>query len=507
MMFDAAPLLQLKSISKSFGPVKPLIDASFDLRAGEIHALAGSNGAGKSTLMNIISGVHKHNSGNIYLRGKPVKLNSPQDAIQQGIAHVHQEIALCPDVSVAENVLMTQISSSQSFFINYPKLQKKALQILRLITDISPETITGELSISRQQLVEICRALAMDCSILILDEPTSALTQKETLDLFKVLRQLRDQGMAIIYVSHRMSEIVDLCDRITFLRDGLTVSTDNIADVTSDEIVHKLIGRKIDAIYPEKNQRAVEGILLKVEGLCSEDKVRNVSFELRRGEILGLTGLIGSGRSELLQAICGLGPRTGGATYLFEGQAFNPKSYAEAIAAGMVCLPESRKTDGVFLELPVLSNISSLDLKRVSNAYCFIDKRKERNQASALSERLKLKSASLKQSVAELSGGNQQKVAIAKVLSVNPGILLLDEPTRGVDISAKSEIHRLLRDLADSGVGVLAVSSDLDEVVGLCDRAMVMFEGEKTGILSGEDVTEDNIVRLASGITATKNAH
>lgn len=505
-MFEASPLLQIKNISKSFGPVKPLIDASFDLRAGEIHALAGSNGAGKSTLMNILSGVHKHNSGDIYLRGKPIELKSPQDAIQQGIAHVHQEIVLCPHVSVAENILMTQINSNYSFFINYSKLKKKARQTLRLISDISPETITGELSISKQQLVEICRALTMDCSILILDEPTAALTQKETLALFKILRHLRDQGMAIIYVSHRMSEIVDLCDRITFLRDGQTVSTDNVVDLTSNEIVYKLIGRKIEAIYPAKSQSYSEDILLRIEGLCSEEKVQNVSFELKRGEIFGLTGLVGSGRSELLQAICGLGPRTGGAVYLSEGQAFKPKNYAEAIAAGMVCLPESRKTSGVFLELSILSNISSMNLSQVSSAYHFIDKRKERDQASALGERLRLKSASLKQNVAELSGGNQQKVAIAKVLSVNPDILLLDEPTRGVDISAKSEIHYLLRDLADSGVGVLVVSSELDEVVGLCDRVMVMFEGQKTGILSGQDVTEDNIVKLASGITI-KDVH
>ena len=505
-MFEASPLLQIKNISKSFGPVKPLIDASFDLRAGEIHALAGSNGAGKSTLMNILSGVHKHNSGDIYLRGKPIELKSPQDAIQQGIAHVHQEIVLCPHVSVAENILMTQINSNYSFFINYSKLKKKARQTLRLISDISPETITGELSISKQQLVEICRALTMDCSILILDEPTAALTQKETLALFKILRHLRDQGMAIIYVSHRMSEIVDLCDRITFLRDGQTVSTDNVVDLTSNEIVYKLIGRKIEAIYPAKSQSYSENILLRIEGLCSEEKVQNVSFELKRGEIFGLTGLVGSGRSELLQAICGLGPRTGGAVYLSEGQAFKPKNYAEAIAAGMVCLPESRKTSGVFLELSILSNISSMNLNQVSSAYHFIDKRKERDQASALGERLRLKSASLKQNVAELSGGNQQKVAIAKVLSVNPDILLLDEPTRGVDISAKSEIHYLLRDLADSGVGVLVVSSELDEVVGLCDRVMVMFEGQKTGILSGQDVTEDNIVKLASGITI-KDVH
>ena len=505
-MFEASPLLQIKNISKSFGPVKPLIDASFDLRAGEIHALAGSNGAGKSTLMNILSGVHKHNSGDIYLRGKPIELKSPQDAIQQGIAHVHQEIVLCPHVSVAENILMTQINSNYSFFINYSKLKKKARQTLRLISDISPETITGELSISKQQLVEICRALTMDCSILILDEPTAALTQKETLALFKILRHLRDQGMAIIYVSHRMSEIVDLCDRITFLRDGQTVSTDNVVDLTSNEIVYKLIGRKIEAIYPAKSQSYSEDILLRIEGLCSEEKVQNVSFELKRGEIFGLTGLVGSGRSELLQAICGLGPRTGGAVYLSEGQAFKPKNYAEAIAAGMVCLPESRKTSGVFLELSILLNISSMNLSQVSSAYHFIDKRKERDQASALGERLRLKSASLKQNVAELSGGNQQKVAIAKVLSVNPDILLLDEPTRGVDISAKSEIHYLLRDLADSGVGVLVVSSELDEVVGLCDRVMVMFEGQKTGILSGQDVTEDNIVKLASGITI-KDVH
>lgn len=494
-----SPILAVRNVSKSFGPVEVLSDISFDLRKGEIHALAGENGAGKSTLINIIGGVLTPTSGEIVLRGEPVQITSPQDAQDQGISLVHQEIALCSSVSVAENVMMPMISRSRSFFVNYKAIRRMASETLRKLTDISPDTILGTLSISNQQLVEICRALTLDCEILILDEPTAALTQAETDALFAVLRGLRAQGMAIIYISHRMSEIYQLCDRITVLRDGRLISTDNVDDVTPDDVVHRLIGRKIEVMYPEKSARRGGATILRADGMSDGRMVRGVSFELHHGEVLGITGLIGAGRSELLQLICGLLPRAAGRVSLKDIADFAPRGYAEAVRQGVVYLSEDRKVNGVFLDLPIAANTSSLMLPQVSTRYGFINRAKEREQAERLGRRLNLRTSGVHQRVSQLSGGNQQKVAIAKLLSVSPRLMLLDEPTRGIDVGAKAEIHALLRELADAGIGVIVVSSEPSEVIGLCDRVLVLSEGVLSGTLAGDDLTEDNLVKLAAG--------
>jgi ribose transport system ATP-binding protein len=494
-----SPILAVRNVCKSFGPVEVLRDISFELRPGEIHALAGENGAGKSTLINIIGGVLTPTSGEIVLRGKPVQITSPQDAQDQGISLVHQEIALCSSVSVAENVMMPMISRSRSFFVNYKKIRRLAGETLRKLTDISPDTILGTLSISNQQLVEICRALSLDCEILILDEPTAALTQTETDALFAILRGLRAQGMAIVYISHRMSEIYQLCDRITVLRDGRLISTDNVADVTPDDVVHRLIGRKLEVMYPEKSALTDGETILRAEGMSDGRMVRGVSFDLKRGEVLGIAGLIGAGRSELLQLICGLRPRVAGRVSLKDEADFAPRTYAESVRRGVVYLSEDRKVNGVFLDLPIAANTSSLMLSQVSTSYGFVNGRKERQQAERLGKRLNLKSAGVHQRVSQLSGGNQQKVAIAKLLSVDPRIMLLDEPTRGIDVGAKAEIHALLRELADAGIGVVVVSSEPSEVIGLCDRVLVLSEGVLSGTLSGDELTEDNLVKLAAG--------
>jgi ribose transport system ATP-binding protein len=469
------------------------------LRRGEIHALAGENGAGKSTLINIIGGVLPPTSGQIVLRGEPVRIASPQDAQRHGISLVHQEIALCASVSVAENVMMPMIGRSRSWFMNYPRIRRRAVETLRLLTDIPPDTILGHLSISNQQLVEICRALTLDCEILILDEPTAALTQTEADALFAILRGLRDRGMAIVYISHRMSEFYQLCDRITVLRDGRHISTDAIADVTPDEVVHRLVGRKLDVMYPAKSTPPDGDTILHAEDLSDGQMVYGVGFDLRRGEVLGIAGLIGSGRSELLHLICGLRTRLTGRVSLAEGAVFAPRAYADAVRQGVVYLSEDRKINGVFLDLPIAANTSSLMLSQVSTRYGFIDRGKERRQAERLAARLNLKSTGVHQKVSELSGGNQQKVGIAKLMSVNPRIMLLDEPTRGIDVGAKAEIHALLRQLADSGIGVVVVSSEPSEVIGLCDRVLVLSEGALSGTLSGDDLTEANLVKLAAG--------
>lgn len=503
-MIKPAPILTLKDICKSFGPVDVLHNVNFELQAGEIHALAGENGAGKSTLMNIIGGVHAPTSGDINLRGKPVTITSPLDAQDNGISLVHQEIALCPDVSIAENVMMSTIGRSRALFLDRRAIRRRAAETLKKLTNISPDARLGSLSISNQQLVEICRALSQDCEILILDEPTAALTQSEAKALFDILRELRDQGMAIIYISHRMSEIFELCDRITVLRDGRHISTDNVADVTPDDVVHKLVGRKLETMYPPKSTSTDGPTMMKVADISDGGMVHDVSFALKRGEILGVAGLIGSGRSELLHLICGLRPRTSGEVTLSGSEDFAPRGYDDAVRKGVVCLSEDRKVNGVFLDMTIAQNISSLRLSQVSTSYGFVKNLAERQQAETLGGRLNIKANNVMQRVFELSGGNQQKVAIARLLSITPRIMLLDEPTRGIDVGAKAEIHQLLRKLADDGIGVLVVSSELTEVLELCDRVLVLSEGKLTGTLQGGELTEDNLVRLAAG--ATHNA-
>lgn len=493
------PILSLRGISKSFGGINALNGVDFDLLPGEIHALAGENGAGKSTLMNIIGGVHTPNEGTITLRGRQVTIGTPLQAQKLGIAIVHQEIALCPDVSVAENVLMPFVNSSRSLFVDYAALRSKAKATLRQLTDISPEVLLGSLSISNQQLVEIARALTLDCEILILDEPTAALTQSEAASLFRVMHDLKARGIAIIFISHRTSEVFSQCDRVTVLRDGKFISTDTVADVTPDEVIRKLVGREISALYPAKRTSSHSEVLLDVRGLGDGSRIADVSFELKRGEILGLAGLIGSGRTETLQCLCGLRAATEGKVTL-RGTSFAPANYSDAVKQGIVYLSENRKADGVFLDLSIAQNISALDLNQVSTPYRFVDRRKETSQADALSRRMNIKAVSTGQRVSELSGGNQQKVAIAKLLSVAPKIMLMDEPTRGIDVSSKAEIHQLLRRLADEGIGVLVVSSEVQEIIGLCDRILVMYEGRVSGTLDGAQINEDAIVRLAAGL-------
>lgn len=493
------PILELKNICKNFGKIEVLKDVSLKVNAGEIHALAGENGAGKSTLINIIGGIHQATSGEIYIQGKSVKIGSPLDAQDHGISLVHQEVALCPDVTVAENIMMAQIGRNSSFLVNYRNVRREAEQTLQKLTDISPDTILGTLSISNQQLVEICRSLHTECEILILDEPTAALTQSEADALFEILKRLRESGIAIIYISHRMSEIYEICDQITVLRDGHLIATDRVSDVTPDEVVHKLVGQKFESLYPLKAQEQTTEALLQATDLSDGLMLKGVSLELRRGEVLGIAGLIGSGRTELLELICGLRNRESGTVSLENGEPFAPSDYTEAVHRGVVYLSEDRKVNGVFLDLSVAFNTSSLDLSQVASRFGILDRQKEIDQAESLGKKLNLKCASVNQKTTELSGGNQQKLAIAKLLSVDPNIVLLDEPTRGIDVGAKVEIHALLRDLANAGIGVLVVSSELSEVIGLCDRVLVLSEGRLTGTLTGEELTEDNLVKLAAG--------
>lgn len=492
-------LLQLSNVSKSFGPVRALSHVNFDLRKGEIHALAGENGAGKSTLMNIIDGILQPDSGEIRLEGEVVKITSPTRAQQLGIGFVHQEIALCPDVSVAENIFMSATNISKSFFMDYKALHQKAAAVLGQLCDIDPATLIRDLSISNQQLVEIAKALTLDCRVLILDEPTAALTEKEAQILFSIMRRLADRGISIIYISHRMVEIFDNCDRVTVFRDGKFIVTHTVADIGPSDVVNAMVGRVLDTFYPEKQPAHAQSdaVILDVRNLSDGARFFGVDFQLRRGEILGLAGLIGSGRSEIVKGVCKLDSSPTGEIRL-NGQTLEARDYQHSIDAGVVYLSEDRKGDGIFLDMPIAVNVSALNLSQVSSRLGIISREKEYAQAAELGAQLNLKYGQLSDAVSSLSGGNQQKVAIAKMLSIHPKLIFLDEPTRGVDVGAKVEIHRILRDLAQSGVGIVVISSELPELIGLCDRVLVVREGRISGEVAGADMTEENIMGLAS---------
>ncbi|POF30910.1 sugar ABC transporter ATP-binding protein [Roseibium marinum] len=492
-------ILKISNLSKSFGPVRALKGVDFELRKGEIHALAGENGAGKSTLMNVIDGILQPDSGEISIDGQRVKIGSPAVAQKLGIGFVHQEIALCPDVSVAENIFMATTNTSRSFLMNYHALEKKAAAVLGELVTIDPSTLVRDLSISHQQLVEIAKALTLDCRVLILDEPTAALTEKEAQILFRIMRRLAGKGISIIYISHRMVEIFDNCDRVSVFRDGCHITTRNVADVVPDDVVNAMVGRVIDELYPRKQSEdeRSEDVILDVRNLSERTRFKDVTFQIRKGEILGLAGLIGAGRSEIVKGICRLEGKVSGEMSL-NGLPLSLTSYKDSISKGIVYLSEDRKGDGIFLEMPISANVSALKPEQVANALGLIVRYKEEAQAARLAARLNLKFGALTDPVSSLSGGNQQKVAIAKMLWVDPKLIFLDEPTRGVDVGAKAEIHRILRTLAASGVGILVISSELPELIGVCDRVLVVCEGRISGEVSGKDMSEENIMHLAS---------
>ncbi|MBL0372180.1 sugar ABC transporter ATP-binding protein [Rhizobium sp. KVB221] len=494
------PVLQIRGVSRHFGAVKALTDVEFSLEKGEIHALCGENGAGKSTLMNIIAGVLQPDAGEIRMDGRKVVVSSPSTAQSLGIGLVHQEIALCPDATVAENMYMAATGRRRSFLMNYKALVRDAQAVMDRLARIDVRRKVSELPISSQQLVEIAKALTLDCRVLIFDEPTAALTETEAQVLFGIIRGLKAQGISIIYISHRMAEIFSLCDRVTVFRDGRYVSTEKIAEITPDDVVRRMVGREITRLYPPKlaDQDRSEDAVLSVRGLGDDARFADIGFDLKKGEILGIGGLIGSGRTEIAEGICGLRPIKSGEIVL-AGARQSIARYADAVAAGIVYLSEDRKGSGLFLDLPIASNISVLDLGQVTRLG-LVDKKAEADMARRFAARLGIRMGGIDYPVSSLSGGNQQKVAIAKQLAVGPKVIIMDEPTRGIDVGAKSEIHKLLRELAQSGIGIIVISSELPELLGLCDRVVVIHEGRLAGELVAEDMSEEAVMMLASGV-------
>ena len=492
------PLLSVHDIAKSFGAVRALGGVRFDLRAGEVHALMGENGAGKSTLMNILGGVHQPDRGTVSLDGQTVRIPSPAAAQALGIGLVHQEIALCPDATVAENIFMAETNRRRGLWMDTRDLRRRAVAALADLHPLTVDALAGDLPIASQQIVEIAKALTLNCRVLIFDEPTAALTETEAEALFAIIRGLQARGIGIIYISHRMAEIFAITDRITVFRDGSYVDTLQTAATTPEQVAAKMVGRPLLDLYPQRRGASTGAPLLRIEGLSDGGIVRDVSFDVRPGEIVGLGGLIGSGRTETAQAVCGLARRLSGRVAC-AGADIPPDNYPAAIRQGVVYLSEDRKGNGIFLDLSIAQNVSALDLRQVSGAV-MLSGRREAALAEDLRQRLDIRCASVHQPVGTLSGGNQQKVALARLLAVKPRVLFVDEPTRGVDIGAKAQIYTILRELADQGAGIVAISSELPELIGISDRILVLHEGRLAGEVGPGEMTEEAIMHLASGL-------
>lgn len=489
-------VLQTKNIVKSFPGTKALSGVSVELAAGEVHALVGENGAGKSTLMNIISGVFPFDEGKIILDGEEVHFNNPSDAQKAGISLVHQELALCSHVTVAENIFIGRLPQKAGL-IDKAKLAAMAEEKLRLFdANINPNQIVAELSVAQQQIVEIAKALALDCKVVIFDEPTSSLNEHEAQKLFKIIADITAKGIGVFYISHKLSEIFQICDRITILRDGRYIKTVDAKTSTSDDVVTEMVGRRLSSLFPAKSTTPPGPEILRVDGLAVGSLIHDVSFTVRKGEILGLCGLVGVGRTEVARAVCGIDEKEAGQV-LLEGREIRIDNYKHALANGMCYLSEDRKLDGLFLEMNIKENLISPQVDKVAHYGVLFDRPLER-MAGSYKEKLNIKYSHVRQKVGRLSGGNQQKVMIAKLLAIGPRLIFLDEPTRGVDVGAKSEIYNTLRTLCEEGLGLVVISSEMSEVEGLCDRVVVMNLGTVAGELTGRDVTQDNIIGMIS---------
>ncbi|MDR2073050.1 MAG: sugar ABC transporter ATP-binding protein [Spirochaetaceae bacterium] len=491
-------ILQLKNIHKSFPGIKVLEDVHFELLPGEIHALMGENGAGKSTLIKIISGVHQSDrQGEIYLDGKQVYIRSPLDAQALGIAAVHQHVTSFPDLSVAENVFIGH-EKIHSFakVIDWKAMHKQANDLLeRLDAKFDSRVQMGSLSVAQQQIVEIAKALSTNARILIMDEPTAALTSQESEDLYGIIRGLKQKGVSIIFISHRFEDMYTIADRVTVMRDGRYVNTWNVPEVNDNTMVVAMVGRELVQFFPKRDVKPGEEIF-RVEGLCRTGFFKDVSFTLRRGEILALTGLVGSGRTEVCEAIFGVTVYDEG-TVTLNGQSLHRGDPAASIGAGIGYLPEDRHKQGLVLPWEISKNItlSGLDQFTIRG---WIDLKKENAAAKTLGEKLGIKAQSVYDRVSTLSGGNQQKVIVAKLLNSDMKVLILDEPTKGVDVGAKYSIYEIMNELAAAGYGIIMVSSELPEVLGVSDRVVVMKEGRVTATMDVKEATQETILRYAA---------
>ncbi|MEH7222243.1 sugar ABC transporter ATP-binding protein [Bacillus sp. JJ1566] len=494
------PLLEMKEMTKSFGKVTALEQASFELEKGEVHALLGANGAGKSTLMKILSGAYELDSGLITLEEETINIRTPKDAKTQGIHCVYQEVdtVIVPQLTVAENILLDTFSTEKGLFINKRKLREKAASILKLlnVTDIPMTKQALELSLAEKQLVLIARALAHEAKVIIFDEPTAPLSIEETKHLFDIVKTLKEKGVGCIFISHRLPEVFEICDRLTIMRDGKTIATFATKEVTQKTVVETMLGNS----YTEQSvkRKAVRGdLLLEVNGLDDGEKLNDVSFTVSEGEIVGVVGLVGAGKTELAKTLFGLRPYEQGEVKV-KGRSHHFTHSQQAIEAGLALISEERRKEGLFIHESISTNLSFANLKKFS-PFLVMNRKAEISHASSIIDLLGIKANDTETLAEHLSGGNQQKVAIGKWVSRNANLYLFDEPTKGVDVGAKQDIFQLINSLADEGKGILYFSSEIDEIIRISDRILVMYDGKIVKELSGEEATQDKILLYASG--------
>ncbi|MHB8523710.1 MAG: sugar ABC transporter ATP-binding protein [Limisphaerales bacterium] len=491
--------LEVTRLSKSFPGVQALDRVSLSLRRAEIHALIGENGAGKSTLMKVLAGIVAKDNGELLLDGQPIAPASPAEALRLGLSTVHQEISLAPNLTVAENIFVGQ-APTRLGFIRWRELERRTRELLAPFgVHLAPAAQVCSLNLAMRQIVEIARAVAATPKILMLDEPTSSLEDHEVARLFRVLRSLAAQGIGILYVTHKLNEVFAIADTVTVLRDGKWVATQPVAETSLDEIVRQMVGRELTQLYPPKSSRRGPE-LLRVEDLRSNGNFEKISFTLRAGEILGLAGLVGAGRSEIAQTLFGYRPKDAGKIWL-RGNELEIDSPADAVRHGIAYLPEDRKLSGLFGQMSLEDNLVAANLAKYSR-FGLLSSHAIGGTARECVERFRIRTPTVRQRIGLISGGNQQKVLLGRWLDTRPQVLIADEPTRGIDVGAKAEIHALLRRLCDEGIGVIVISSELPEILGLCDRVLVLHEGRLAGELAGDDVSEEAIMRLATGQTA-----
>jgi rhamnose transport system ATP-binding protein len=497
-------ILKLSNITKRFGGVEVLHGVSFTLRKGEVHALLGENGAGKSTLIKVITGVHQPDAGEIDLNGKQIHFNDTRESHQAGIAAIYQELSLFPDLNVAENIFIGRQPTTFGGRIDWRKLYAEAEKLLALLgVHLELKQKARNLSIAQQQMVEIARAFSINAHILIMDEPTSSLTLNEVDDLFRLVRRLRDEGTAIVFISHRLEELFELADRVTVLRDGEYVDTCQMKDVTRDDLIRMMVGRTINNMFPKLDVKPGK-LVLKVDHLTCDGAFKDISFELREGEILGLAGLVGAGRTNVARAIFGVEPPSSGEIQL-DGQAIHITSPQQAIALGLAYVPEDRQLHGLIPPMNITANISLPVLQTYARRGWLRDK-VELSAAFSAARQMEVRANSIWQKARELSGGNQQKVVMAKWLSTKPRILILDEPTRGIDVGTKAAVHALMSKLVSEGMAILMISSELPEVLGMSDRVIVMHEGSMTAHFTRAEATQEKILSAATQTVATGSA-
>ncbi|MCR4591480.1 MAG: sugar ABC transporter ATP-binding protein [Lachnospiraceae bacterium] len=493
-------ILELKGITKIFPGVKALDDVHFQLRRGEVHALMGENGAGKSTFIKVITGVHRPNSGRMLLEGKEVTFKSTDESSKMGIAAIYQHVTAFPDLSVTENIFMGQEIKNGLGIYKWPEMTKRAKELIEpLSPDIDVNKAMSTLSVAQQQLVEIAKALSRNARILIMDEPTASLSKKECEQLYQITERLRDEGVSIIFITHKFEDMYRLASRVTVFRDAQYIGNWDVDKISNNDLINAMVGRELTAMYPEKTAK-IGDVVMEVKDISKEGYFKNISFDVRKGEILALTGLVGAGRTEVCQSIYGIMPPDSG-RIVFEGKDVSIKSPIDALKLGIGLLPEDRQTQGLINELPIYQNVTSADMNKFIKGGV-VDTKEEQKKAIELCQKIQLKASDISAPPSSLSGGNQQKVVFAKLLNCDLKVLILDEPTKGIDVGAKYSIYEIMNELAANGYAIIMVSSEMPEVLGMADRIVVLRNGRVAGEFDPKEATQEQILNASLQVKA-----